>query len=135
MDTDTADITITDITIDDVADRYLAVWSEPDPERRRRAVADLWAEDGVEFVETGQFRGHEELDTRITAAYDAFVGNGRFTVTSADDVFGHHNAVTFTVQLATGDGQVAWAARVFLLLDEDARIRADYQMTVHPLTA
>jgi hypothetical protein len=123
------------INIDDVADRYLAVWSEADPELRRRAVADLWAEDGVEFVESTQFRGHEELDARITEAYDAFVGSGRFIVGSANDVFGHHDAVTFTVQLATEDGEVAWAARVFLLLDENARIRADYQMTVQPLAA
>lgn len=124
-----------DINIDDVADRYLTVWSETDPERRRRAVADLWAEDGVEFVETRLFRGHVELDARITEAYDAFVGSNKFTIRSANDVFGHHDAVTFTVQLATDDGEVAWAARVFLLLDENARIRADYQMTVQPLAA
>jgi hypothetical protein len=129
------DINILDINIDDVADRYLAVWNEADPTLRRRAVADLWAEDGVELVESRQFRGHEELVARTTEAYDTFVGSGKFTVRLANDVFGHHDAVTFTIQLATEDGEVAWAARVFLLLDENARIRADYQMTVQPLAA
>jgi hypothetical protein len=53
-----------DINIDDVVDRYSAVWSEADPELRRRAIADLWAADGVQFVESTRFRGHKELDAR-----------------------------------------------------------------------
>ena len=39
----------------------------------------------------------------------------------------------FTVQLRTPEGEVAWAARVFLLLGETGRIREDYQLTVQPL--
>jgi hypothetical protein len=30
-----------------VADRYMAVWNEPDAESRRQAVAALWTEDGT----------------------------------------------------------------------------------------
>jgi hypothetical protein len=33
------------------------------------------------------------------------------------------------------DGCLAWAARVFLVLDENGRMRADYQLTVQPLAA
>jgi len=28
-----------------LADRYVALWNEPDPERRRRMIAELWTED------------------------------------------------------------------------------------------
>jgi hypothetical protein len=122
-------------TIEDIARRYVAVWSEPDAGRRRAAIAALWAEDGVEFVETARFRGHGELEARIAEAYDMFVGSGRYTAESAGDVFGHHDAVTFTVRLVTGDGDVAWAARVFLVVGEDDLIRYDYQFTVQPLEA
>jgi len=116
-----------------IAGNYLAVWSEPDPERRRDVIAGLWARDGVEFVEGAQFRGPQALHARITEAYQAFVESGRYTVTSANDVSGHHDMVSFTIQLATKAGEIAWAARVFLVLDEDGRIREDYQLTVKPL--
>jgi hypothetical protein len=33
------------------------------------------------------------------------------------------------------DGEIAWAARVFLLLGKDGLIRQDYQLTVKPLAA
>jgi hypothetical protein len=67
-------------------------------------VAGLWAEDGIELVESAQIRGHEELDARIAEAYKEFVESGKFAVTSANDAFGHHDAVTFTIQLTTKDG-------------------------------
>jgi hypothetical protein len=121
--------------IEQIAGNYLAVWSEPDPERRRDAISALWARDGVEFVEGAQFRGLQELCARITEAYQAFVESGRYTVTSADDVSGHHDIITFTIQLATGAGEVAWAARIFLVLGEDGRVLQDYQLTVKPLAA
>ena len=118
-----------------IVDRYLAVWSEPDAEIRRSAIAGLWAQDGVEFVEGAQFRGREELAVRIAEAYEAFVGSGRYTVTSAGDASRHDDIATFTIQLATGGGEVAWAARVFIVLGENGLIQQDYQLTVKPLPA
>jgi hypothetical protein len=122
-----------------VASRYLAVWSEPDAELRRRAIAGLWAPDGAEFVEGVQFRGYQGLEARIAEAHEAFVASGKYTVTSPGDVTAHHDIVTLTIQLAEagGDrgGQVAWAARVFIVLRADGLIREDYQLTVQPLAA
>jgi hypothetical protein len=113
--------------------RYLAVWSEPDPVSRREAIAGLWAPHGAEFVEGTQFRGHEELGTRITTAYQEFVGSGRYAVTAASEVTRHDDIITLTIQLATPGGEIAWAARVFLLLDASDLIQEDYQLTVKPL--
>jgi hypothetical protein len=118
-----------------IAGRYLAAWSEPDPGSRRAAIAALWAPDGAEFVEGARFQGHEELQNRIAGAYQEFVASGRYAVTGADDVARHDDIVTFTIQLSTPEGEVAWAARVFLLLGEDDLIREDYQLTVKPLAA
>lgn len=118
-----------------IAARYLAVWSEADPGARRAAIAALWAADGTEFVEGIQFRGHDELDARIGHAYQEFVASGRFSVTDAGDAARHGDIVTLTVQLSAPDGEVAWAARVFLLLGADGRIDEDYQLTVKPLAA
>lgn len=118
-----------------IVDRYLAVWSEPDAESRRDAIAGLWAPDGVEFVEGTAFRGRKELEVRIAEAYDAFVGSGKYAATSAGDASGHDDIATFTIQLSTEDGEVAWAARVFIVLDENGLIQQDYQLTVKPLAA
>ena len=115
------------------ASRYVAVWSEPDPGSRRAAIAGLWAPDGAEFVEGTHFRGHQELDARITHAYQEFVASGRYAVTSTSDVTRRDGIVTFTIQLTTPGGEVAWAARVILFLAGDGRIREDYQLTVKPL--
>jgi hypothetical protein len=119
-----------------VAARYTAVWRESDACLRRAAIAGLWASGGVEFVEGAQFRGHEELDARITHAHAEFVGSGRYTVAHAGDATCRDDIITFTIQLAsTTDGEVAWAARVFLIIDENGLIREDYQLTVQPLPA
>jgi hypothetical protein len=117
-----------------IAERYLAVWSEPDPASRRAAIAGLWAPDATEFIEGTRFHGHEELDTRVAGSYAEFVAGGRYAITAADDVRQHDDVVTFTIQLTAG-GEVAWAARVLLLLDADGLISSDYQLTVKELAA
>jgi hypothetical protein len=124
---------ITEPSTAEIVARYVAVWSDPVPESRRAAIAGLWAPDGAEFVEGARFRGHEELDARIAGAYQEFVASGRYAITAAGDVARHDDIVTCTIQLAASGGEVAWAARVFLLLGADGLIREDYQLTVKPL--
>jgi hypothetical protein len=36
------------------ADRYMSLWNEPDRERRRQLVAELWAEDGAQILQPPQ---------------------------------------------------------------------------------
>ncbi len=117
----------------EIVARYAAVWSEPVPGARRATIAGLWAPDGAEFVEGTRFRGHEELDARIAGAYQEFVASRRYAVTAVEDVARHGDIVMCTIQLTAPDGEVAWAARVFLLLGADGLIREDYQLTVKSL--
>ena len=125
---------ITQLDAAQITARYLAVWSEPDPRARRAAIAGLWAPDGAEFVEGCRFRGHEELYARITGAYQEFVAGGRYAVTTANDAARHDDIVAFTIQLTDPAGAIAWAARVFMLLDAAGLIHEDYQLTVKSLT-
>jgi hypothetical protein len=124
---------ITEPSTAEIVARYVAVWSQPVPESRRAAIAGLWAPDGAEFVEGARFRGHEELDARIGGACQEFVASGRYAITAASDVARHDDIVTCTIQLTAPGGEVAWAARVFLLLGADGLIREDYQLTIKPL--
>lgn len=126
---------MTKTTATAIAERYLAVWSQPVAAARRDAVTELWAPDGAEFVEGIQFRGHDELETRVEGAYQEFLASGQYALTGADDVSEHGDIVTFTVQLTAPDGAVAWIARVFLLVNEDGTVQEDYQLTVQPMAA
>jgi hypothetical protein len=44
--------------LNEPVERYAAVWNEPDRERRRRSIAELWAEDGAHFTPSLEVRGH-----------------------------------------------------------------------------
>jgi hypothetical protein len=99
----------------DLADRYVALWNEPDPDRRRTMVRERWCADAVQVLDppeeireraaelgfprtTLEARGHAALEMRIARAYESFVAPGAF-------VF----------------------RREFLILDAEDRIRSDHQ--------
>ncbi|WP_225100056.1 hypothetical protein [Streptomyces sp. CoH27] len=132
--TDTA---ATALDVDLIVERYLAVWNEADAAARARAVAELWPVQGVEFVEGAQFRGREALVDRVTQAHTLFVASGQYEVTHEGHVAVHDHVDVLTIQLVHSCGEqagdVAWAARVFLVLDDDGRILEDYHLTVQPL--
>lgn len=137
---DTTTITTAAATAADtrsVVDRYIAVWAVADPAERARAVADLWSDHGVEYVEGQQYSGHAALADRVAEAHEAFVANDAFTAVGGEDATRHGDIVTFTIRLdhAQGPdaGETAWSAQVFLVLDGAGRIREDYQLTVKPL--
>jgi len=111
--------------------RYTAVWNEPDPEIRHKAVAELWAEDGVEVIESAEYRGHAALEARVTRAYEEFVEAGGFVFKPMGNVVAHHNAIMFTtVMVPAVGGDIVWTGSVFVLLGPDGRIQHDYQFAV-----
>ncbi|RAG82307.1 nuclear transport factor 2 family protein [Streptacidiphilus pinicola] len=116
-----------------IVERYLAVWNEPDPVARKQAVTELWTEDGVEYVEGKQFRGHDGLVERVAEAHERFVASDGYRITHDGSTTPSEDVVVLTVRLTRPDGGTDWAARVFLLLDADGRIREDYHLTVQPL--
>src|SRR5215203_2500644 len=85
----------------ELAERYTAVWMEPDGDRRRKAIADVWCDDAIHILQptqevyeaaaeravnpTWQVRGHDELEARVTSAYEAFVAAGQMSFPSPDD--------------------------------------------------
>ena len=60
---------------------------------------------------------------------------GRYTAPADPEGAPHDDILTFTIQLTTPDEEVAWAARVFLILNADGLIREDYHLTIKPLAA
>lgn len=118
------------------ANRYTSVWNEPDPVARRTTVAQLWSEDGVEFTGAHEYRGHEELQARVSSAYEQFVGTGEFRFVLVPDVAAHSGIVTFTTQMIPTDGgNPVWSGRIVASLDADGRIITDHQFELPRPTA
>lgn len=128
----------------ELADRYVAVWNEPDADTRRRAVEDLWAEDGLHLLEppeeivkqaeeigitaTLEARGHDALVRRVTRAYDEFVAPGQFVFRRRGDVAALRDMVKLRwAMVPAGGGEVLAIGFDLLLLGPDGRIRSDYQ--------
>lgn len=125
--------------IQTLVDRYIAVWAVADPAARAQAVAELWSDHGIEYIDGQQFIGRDALVERVAEAHEAFVANAAYTAAGGDDATVHGDLVVFTIRLdhAQGEdaGETAWSARVFLVLDDDGRVLEDYQLTVKPLAA
>jgi hypothetical protein len=128
-----------------LADRYVALWNEPDAERRRQLIGGLWTEDGEHILQppddmreiaarpgiglTARLdaRGHAALEARATSAHQAFVAPGSFRFRRRDDVEQVADVVTFRWDMVSGDGEVAGGGLEVLVLAPDGRIRCDYQ--------
>jgi hypothetical protein len=122
------------------ADRYVAVWIEPDAERRRKHITQLWAEDGVHILEPPQqvretaamlgmtptlkARGHDALQVRVTRSYQQFIAPGEFLFRARDNAACLDDVVKFNWEMVrTSDGEVAGVGLELLVLDDDGRIR------------
>lgn len=128
----------------ELAERYVAVWNEPDAETRRKAIQELWTEDGLHLLEppeeivkraeeigvtaTLEARGHEELVRRVTRAYDEFVAPGQFVFRPHGEAAALQDMVKLRWEMVpAGGGEVLAVGIDLLLLAPDGRIRTDYQ--------
>jgi len=136
---------MTDINPRELVGRYVAVWNEPDAELRRKAIHDLWTENGVHILQppqeirkaaaglgftstTLEARGYDALEVRVTRAYQEFVAPGEFTFNPRDNADRLDNVVKFNWEMVpSGGGEVAGVGLEILVLDEDGRIKTDYQ--------
>ncbi|MEV5606537.1 hypothetical protein AB0L33_34415 [Streptomyces sp. NPDC052299] len=134
-----------DIDIHELTDRYVAVWNEPDAERRRAAVRELWSADAVHVLRPPQeireaaealgfdrllleARGYDALDFRVTRAHDEFVAPGTFVFRSRGNADRLHDVVKFNWEMAPRDGgEAAGVGLEVLVLGPDGRIVSDYQ--------
>ena len=112
----------------ELADRYVAVWNEPDADARRAAIAGLWVPDGEHYVRTLKAKGYEALQQRVTGSHEKNVRDAGFRFVSAGDAQFLHDAVMFHWHMVpAAGGPVAALGLEFLVLAEDGRIATDYQ--------
>jgi hypothetical protein len=57
-----------------IANRYIALWNETDPARRRALLAQGWAENAAYVDPLAKGEGHEEISALIGAVQQRFPG-------------------------------------------------------------
>jgi hypothetical protein len=119
-----------DLSPQDLADRYVAVWNETDPVARRKRVAELWPPDGMHFVKTLEVRGYDALEKRITGSHQKSVRDLGHRFRAMQNAKTLRNVITFNWEMIAADGKVLAVGLEFLVLDEQGRIVADYQFPV-----
>jgi hypothetical protein len=129
---------------DELFDKYVALWNEQDAERRRERVIELWAPEarqvlkppvevtevasGLGMTVTLEARGHDQLENRVTRAYDEFVVSGGYAFRRRGDAEQLDQVVKFRWEMVpNGGGPVAGVGLEILILDPDGRIATAYQ--------
>ena len=131
-------------TAADLADRYVALWNEPDADRRRRAIAELWTQDGRHLVQPPQeiraiaaqpgigltaileARGHDEIEARAASAYEHWVGSEGANFRRRDDAEQLGDVLKFRWEALDRDGERFAGGLHVLVLAADSRIERDY---------
>ena len=127
-----------------MAKKYLALWNEPDADRRRRTIAELWREDGRHILQPPQeireiaaqsgigltanleARGHEEIEARVASAYEHWVGSEGLSFRGRDDAQRLGDAVKFHWEAIAKNGELFAVGLQLLVLAADGRIERDY---------
>ena len=131
-------------TAAELADRYVALWNEPDADRRRRTIAELWTQDGRHFVQPPQemraiaaqpgigltaileARGHEEIEARVASAYEHWVGAEGLSFRRRDDAEQLGDVLKFHWEARDQDRELFAVGLHVLVLAADGRIERDY---------
>lgn len=117
---------MTDIAI--FVDRYVNIWNEPDPARRRLIIRELWQEEAHHLARTLEAVGHAGIETRVADAYEKWVKEKGNVFRLRDGVDGHHGTIKLRWEmLPAAGGEAISIGFDFLVLGEDGRIRTGYQ--------
>jgi hypothetical protein len=131
-----------------LAERYMALWNEPDADRRRRMIAELWTEDGRHILQPPEeireiaaqpgigltaileARGYEEIDARAASVYEHWVRSEGLSFRGRDDADRLGDVVKFHWEAVAKDGETFAVGLDFLVLGADGRIERDYTFVV-----
>jgi hypothetical protein len=147
--TDTqAFVEISSLSAAELTEKYVALWNEPDADRRRRMIAELWTENGRHVLQPPQeirviaarpgvamtaileARGYEEIEARAASAYEHWVGSEELHFRGRDDAERLGDVVKFHWEAVANDGEVVAVGLNFLVLAGDGRIERDYTFVV-----
>jgi hypothetical protein len=80
----------------EIIERYIAIWNETDAGRRRKLIDEVWAADGSYTDPLADVRGRDQIDAVVAAAQEQFPG---LEFRLAGPVDANHNQARFTWHL------------------------------------
>ena len=114
-----------------LADRYAALWNQPDAQKRRMEIEALWHAHGSHFVGTRAVHGFDDLMERVTGSWERTVRNTGNQFRAHRDAQQLQKAVTFHWEMIRPSDQAVLARGLeFLVLDEAGLILVDYQFNL-----
>ena len=131
-----------------LAGSYIALWNEPDADRRRQIIAALWTENGTHLLQPPEeirtiaaspgiglsaileARGRQQIEARATSAYDHWVAGEGLSFRARDDADRLGDVVKFHWEAVTADGELFGVGLCVLILAADGRIERDYTFVV-----
>jgi hypothetical protein len=142
MTTSSTNPELRDLTL--LIDRYVALWNDPDPDRRRSTIRELWSDDGAHVLEAPlemrdaaralgfptmslEVRGHDALAFRVGRAQHDFVATAGYRFRSRGDGARLGDVVKFRWEMVPSTGGDVAAVGLEVLLINDGRIRTDFQ--------
>ena len=141
-------VEISSRSVAELAQKYVALWNEPDADRRQRMISELWTEEGRHVLQPPQevrdiaagpglamrpileARGYEEIEARAASAYEHWVGSEELSFRARDDAERLGDVVKFHWEAVAKDGEVFAVGLTFLVLAADGRIERDYTFVV-----
>ncbi len=132
----------------ELAEKYLALWNEPDADRRRRMIAELWTEDGRHILQPPQeiraiaaqpglamtatlkAQGYKEIEARAASVYEHWIGSEGLSFRGRDDADRLADVVKLHWEAVAKDGTVFAVGLSFLVLAANGRIERDYTFVV-----
>jgi hypothetical protein len=132
----------------ELAERYVALWNEPDGARRRRAITGLWADGGrhllqppqdirelaarpgIALTATLEARGHEEIAARAASVHEHWVASEGLRFRGRDDADRLGDVVMLHWEAVTVEGTVTAVGLSILVLADDGRIARDHTFIV-----
>ena len=128
----------------ELAEKYMALWNEPDADRRQRMITELWTEDGRHILQPPQeireiaagpgialtaileARGYEQIRARAASVYEHWVCSEGLSFQGSDDADRLDDVVKLHWEAVAEDGTVLAVGLSFLVLATDGRIERDY---------
>lgn len=103
----------------EIAERYIACWNEADPQRRRKLIDEVWAEDASYVDPMAEARGRDEIDALVGAVQTQFPG---LTFSLAGPVDAHHQQARFSWALGPAGGEPVVLGFDVAVAAEDGRL-------------
>jgi hypothetical protein len=138
--------TTTDLDPRLIAERFVALWNEPDTERRGAAIAELWTADArhvlVNAPEGARIAaadlaipvpplecvGHDALERRVARAYEMFIAAGDYRFRAGEVTSIGPRLVSLAWEMvSTATDEVVGGGVDVLAFDPAGRIRTDHQ--------